>query len=260
MCPEGHNMKCYYGKTIFWKCNCPKKYFIRSGSWLSGLHFNNMKVLKFIYQWSYENTTIKYCLKEFGMGKLTTISYNRHMREVCLFSIMNRPRQKIGGNGYIVEIDETLFTKRKSHAGRMLPEQWVFGGICRETKEAFVVKVPDRSAATLINYIREYIADGSIIYSDGWAGYSSRDLEDAGYQHLRVNHRYNFVNPLNGVHTQTIERMWGSLKWRNKRQRGTHRHHLDSYLVEFIWRKLVPNGSDAFHQIMRDIALFHPPQ
>ncbi|KFM70877.1 hypothetical protein X975_09888, partial [Stegodyphus mimosarum] len=29
--------------------------------------------------------------------------------------------------------------------------------------------------------------------------------------------------------------MWGSAKWGNKQQRGTSRHHLDTYLPEFIW-------------------------
>ena len=40
----------------------------------------------------------------------------------------------------------------------------------------------------------------------------------------------NFIDPGTGVHTQTVERMWGSAKWRNKRHRGTARHHFESYL------------------------------
>ena len=47
-----------------------------------------------------------------------------------------------------------------------------------------------------------------------------------------------------GVHTQNIERLWGCAKWRNKYQRGIARSQIDSYLVEFIWRRTVA-GDDA---------------
>ncbi|GAA56628.1 hypothetical protein CLF_111264 [Clonorchis sinensis] len=68
----------------------------------------------------------------------------------------------IGGPGLRVEIDKTLISRRKNHAG-------IFGGICRETKEMFMYAVPDRTAATLVETIQACIAPGSIILSDMWA-------------------------------------------------------------------------------------------
>ena len=41
-----------------------------------------------------------------------------------------------------------------------------------------------------------------------------------------------FIDPGTGVHTQTVERMWGSAKWRNKRHRGTARE--TSFGILFI--------------------------
>ena len=96
----------------------------------------------------------------------------------------------------------------------------VFGGrpICRETKDSFVVTVPNRIGSTLLDKITENIADGSTIYSDSWKGYQTNRIEIEGFLHATVNHKYNLIDPDTEVHTQTVERMWGSAKWRNKRQ------------------------------------------
>ena len=53
----------------------------------------------------------------------------------------------------------------------MLPEQWIFGGICRETREVFMVAVPNRTADVL-GVIREKIRAGSTIMSDCWSAYN----------------------------------------------------------------------------------------
>ena len=62
------------------------------------------------------------------------------------------------------------------------------------------------------------------------------------HKHRVVKYRLNFVDPVTLVHTQTVERMWGSAKWRNKKHRGRKLfrkllyHHLESY---FLDRKLL---------------------
>lgn len=68
-----------------------------------------------------------------------------------------------------------------------------------------------------------------------------------------VNHRYNFVDPASDVHTQHIERLWGSARWRNKVQRGTARSFL-----QFMWRNGLA-GSDPFEAILKAKGEFWPP-
>ncbi|QQP38414.1 Uncharacterized protein FKW44_018981 [Caligus rogercresseyi] len=53
--------------------------------------------------------------------------------------------------------------KRKYNRGHIVPQRWVFGGYCPETKKGFLEIVPNRSADILIV---KHISPGSIIISD----------------------------------------------------------------------------------------------
>lgn len=259
ICSNGHDMKLSIGSQPRWRCRkrqCREEVGIRVGTWYFNSKMPFQKSIFFIYWWSKELSSLKFCKSELNINPSTTVDWNNYMREVCFWKIQQNGNE-IGGNNLTVEIDESLFSKRKNHAGRMLPQQWVFGGICRETKECFLMAVPDRSANTLIPIIQERIRTGSTIISDKWKAYNG--IRNAGYNHETVNHTFNFVDPTSGAHTQNVERMWGSAKCRNKRQRGTHRIMIDSYMAEYMWR-CINRDSCHFEAILDDIAGFSPPQ
>lgn len=71
--------------------------------------------------------------------------------------------------------------------------------------------VANRSANTLLEVISRHVAPGSIIYTDLWKGYT-RVQELLECPHFTVNHSQNFVDPITGVHTNTIEGLWNGLK------------------------------------------------
>ncbi|CEF61368.1 Transposase, ISXO2-like domain-containing protein [Strongyloides ratti] len=95
----------------------------------------------------------------------TTVDWNSLLGEVCLF-MKKKDKNKNGGKGLTVEVDKTLFARRKNHAGRMLGQQWCFGEICRETKECFVEPVADRTSETLMEVLKRRVAPESLIISD----------------------------------------------------------------------------------------------
>ena len=107
----------------------------------------------------------------------------------------------------------------------VLPRQWVFGGICRESGESFMFTIPDRSAAPLLPIIWNTIRPGTrIIYIYQWPAYNGTvRLPGEGFQHATVNYSVNFVDPHTEANTQRIERSWKAAKGRNKRHNGTQR-------------------------------------
>ena len=74
-----------------------------------------------------------------------------------------------------VEIDESKFGKRKYHRGRLVEGVWVFGGIERDSNppKCFFIPVEDRSAATLIPIIKQWIKPGTTVLSDCSKAYHS---------------------------------------------------------------------------------------
>ena len=112
----------------------------------------------------------------------------------------------------IVEIDESLFTKRKSNAVRVLPQEWIF---CHETGYRFLVKVPNREGKTLLGEKQLCQTYGRVI--------RQRIMRKLDLRVLKLN-KYNFVDPDIGENTQQIERIWCSAKWKTKRRPGTYHH------------------------------------
>lgn len=234
-CTNSHPMKLYINKEKnFWKCNvnkCRQTIRMRVGNWFEGSRISFTTAVRFIYCWCKELTPIKFCQEELHMADKTIIEWDNYLREICVAEM--EERKKIGGSGCIVEIDDGTFTKRKNNAGRLLPPQGIFGGICRETKETFLVTVPNRNADTLMREIKENIKEGTTIYSDYWRGYDTHELEEAGYIHCKVNHEPNFVDPQTGC----------------------------SYLAEFIWRQTqVAKEKDCFEAMLKAIATQFPPE
>ena len=157
-------------------CRTAKNEFgLRKHTWLDGSHVPYRKVVLFIYCWSKEMTSIEFCKTELGLSSKTVVDWSNFLREVCAAELLANP-VVLGGPGRVVEVDESQFSRRKNHQERMLSEQWVFGGICRRTRECFMFTVPDRSGPTLLPIIQQSIAPGTTIMSDMWAAYKRHGL------------------------------------------------------------------------------------
>lgn len=164
----------------------------------------------------------------------TVVDYYGFFRQLVT-DVLDDDDAIVGGEGIIVEVDESKFGKRKNHRGKHVEGAWVLGGIERTEKKHFFVEVINkRDSATICDVLSKHIAEGSILYSDCWKGYV--DVEEAlDIPHFTVNHSKGFKNQENGVHTNSIEAKWGLLK-RRITLRGRVKDNLPGYLMEQIWR------------------------
>ena len=148
-------------------------------------------IFKFIYFWSVGR--LRYCdihheLDDEVATRATLVKWNCNMREVCTNQIRNR--QPIGGVDHIVEIDESLFARRKLIP---IPGQWVLGGIDRQTGECFLQVVQARDALTLIPIIQAWVLLGTIIMTDEWRAHRATA---ATLVHAFVLTRIDYCNAL----------------------------------------------------------------
>lgn len=239
---------CKWAPTISvsfsWKCKnsrCPKYRNTVTGKRNTWFSYSKMSIEKVLL--------ITYCfcarfpnhlaLRETSiLNKMTStetiVDWYTYSMELCC-QIVAEKSQSIGGPGYTVEIDEAKFGKRKYNKGRLVDGVWVFGGICRETKECFLVPVKKRDSQTLIPLIQKHILPGTRIISDCWKSYDV--LSEMDFTHLTVNHSVNFVDPETGANTQTIESTWWQIK-RGLPETHTRHDRLYLYLGEYLWRKI----------------------
>ncbi len=128
-----------------------------------------------------------------GLTEKSIVDWYNFCRDVCARWTRRNPRI-VGGPGHVVQIDETCVRKAKYNRGRRIPPRWVFGGLDTTTRKGFLVKVPNRSAKTLLTIVMQRIRPGTEIHSDEWRSY--RRLADLPvnppYVHLTVNHSRMF--------------------------------------------------------------------
>ncbi|KCZ79038.1 hypothetical protein H312_03577, partial [Anncaliia algerae PRA339] len=161
-------------------------------------------------------------------------------------------RNKIGGFGHVVEIDESKFIKLKYNVGRLVRSPWIVRGIDLTTNQIFFVEVLKRDKERLENIIKEYLYEGTTIVIDCWGSYIN--LEPLGYYQFQVNHTENFINPLTGANTQTIENRWSIIKRKFRDRYIKSSSDLSLSFSEFLYKTYHKNN--GFDFIMRNLNKF----
>jgi transposase-like protein len=141
--------------------------------------------------------------------------------------------EKLGGEGKIVEVDETYFGKNTGKRGRNLDGKVAVVGMVERGGDATVKVVTRVSREVLYDVIGENVEKGTELHTDQFNLYNGIDRE--GYDHKRINKKKTgkYVGP-NGESVNSVENFWRHLKQSIK---GTHisvsPEKLETYAKEF---------------------------
>ena len=249
---------------ISWRCinnRCPQKWTwksIRTGSFFQDSKVALSTWLHCLFLWCIE-TSVRDTSLQLQLSNRTVLDMFKSIRTICSRKLQQHPI-RLGGPGVTVQIDESCFRhKPKYHRGRPPQRvQWVFGIADTSTSPAigFLQMEDRRDAATLLPIIQNVLLPGTTVHSDQWRAYNNVGLH---FTHRTVNHSLHFVDPVTGVHTQTIESYWAKCKKRLKNMHGTTLDMLPGYLDEFMWRdRYGQTVLQCFDNIKSHIAELYP--
>jgi transposase-like protein len=183
--------------------------------------------------------------RQLGIKRYETAFHVLHR----LRAAMVRPgRDKIGTDGWHVEVDETYVGGRTRGEGRGNTRKVVVAGavevrVLRKPRRngdrqlyagrLRLALVPDRGASALTGFVKSTVEKGTTVVTDAWTGYD--DLPKLGYQHHPIT--------INGDQTKTDESLpmihlvFSNLKtWLQGTHHGVSPRHLPAYLNEFVFR------------------------
>lgn len=245
------------GRDLQWRCPEHKSYKVRarSGSFWQNSQLSYSKLLQLAFFWSH-NIQNKTCEEFTGLQGKTVTQWYQYFRNVCSHYLIQNPIM-IGGHGVAVELDMPVMAKKRYKKGHLVPERLVFGGVCPETQEGFLVLVPDRAATTLLPLIQEHVLPGSIIHTDESASYKS--IAKMNVEPQYVHYTGNSDGPVEKVRISCVENYLIKAKNRFKTMLGIQQSFVDSYLDEFQWReRFGKTGMDAFNNLLLHISQWYP--
>lgn len=220
-----------------WRCMNPrckryKKYTsLRINSFFAGWTISLPYFLRIICRYAC-NT------QRFSINRSFDIAENTILKVInALVSKMPTPNfvdNKLGGPGFIVQIDETMLNyKCKSHRGRS-PSNYTDALCIVEVKDGHVTRayacvIPNKAASTTLPIIQSQVVPNSIIWTDEHKTYTA--LSKNGYNHSTVCHKYNFVAH-DGTNTQSVESFNNCIKLEIKRRKGVWTIKREEFLKE----------------------------
>ena len=251
-------MDCSLSDNEIFQCKiCFRRFSIRTGSFWEKSKLPLTILVGLLYFFC-NGSTIKEVLSFFDrkITKPTAIQWFNYFRDIMTTYLINFP---VTFDNCTVHIDETFIGGKRKYSKGKFPKckpRYIFGIINKEQHKVYLQFVTKRDHRTLIPIIRNKVTVNCQINSDGAS--VCKILSNLGYNHKTVIHETNFVNPVDGTHTNSIENFWSNLKAKLKVLRGSQKKMLDGHLDEFVYRYNRKHQGSVFELMLQDISRFYP--
>jgi len=232
VCPACESPRAWQMATGRWECRaCGRQTSLTAGT----LFQDTRSPLSVWFQAIWYVTGQKYGASALGLQRVLGLG-SYHTAWAWLHRLrraMVRPgREPLQG---LVQIDETLWGgERPGKRGRGAAGKTLILVAVEHTERKLgrlrLQRIPDASGDTLLTAVQELVTPGSIVETDGWAGYHG--LSEAGYQH-QVMRSATTADLLPQVHlVVALLKRW----LLGTHQGGMQVSHLDYYLDEYTFR------------------------
>jgi len=226
-----------------WQCSkCCGQKSIRMNSMFQSMKFPLEHILLVLYFYCVDIQPY-ICKRMTGedISYDTILTWFEKFRLLCSKALLENPLIFdddifLGTEEVSVELDESFMGKKaKNERGTSKQTHLVFGIVQRSGRKCVLYLVDNASRQTLFPIIEKHIPKSTKIYHDGLATYAN--LHELNYQHDVVFHNREFVTDT-GVHTNTIEGLWGLMRQRIGSMHGLKtRERLAAHLDEFSFRQ-----------------------
>lgn len=234
-CKECYNWRCLNGAC----CHYQTTKSVKTGSFFESFRSSIRSMMIAIHFYAHLERQID-VINQCGLNKGVIKSMKKTLCSKFKSFFSENPI-KLGGPGVIVQVDETkLNFNVKSHWGNTPSNPcWAVCIVDTSTTPAigYVEIVARRDSSTLMQVINRVVRPNSTIYTDEWRAYSVLS-KSIVYNHATVVHKYNFVDPHTGVHTQHVESFNNKLKYVIKLCKGIKSDNRKDFLIEFMFRDM----------------------
>ncbi len=144
----------------------------------------------------------------------------------------------------LVESDEAWFGKKDN-------QQIVLGIVQRNKRKLRLLIIPNVREKTLYPHIKKFVKKGSQFFTDSRISYAFTGID---YHHQVTNHSKGEFARKGGIHSNTIEQIWGDIKGVIRTiHHGITKKYRHLYLAQYIFKYENEKSSNLFYNSLCQI-------